>query len=150
MNLRPVGPEASFDLADIHDKAFDRPWTALEFDDLLKSPGAFAVLGEAGDPAEAKGFILCRSIAGEAEILTIAVDPAARRRGWGASLVEIAAGIAAETGSEAMFLEVATDNLAAIALYQTTGFAQVGLRKGYYPHPDGAKDALVMRRALNT
>jgi ribosomal-protein-alanine N-acetyltransferase len=148
MNLRPVGPEAAFDLADIHDKAFDRPWTALEFDELLKSPGAFAILGEAGEPA--KGFILCRSIAGEAEILTIAVDPAARRRGWGAALVEIAAGIAAETESEAMFLEVAADNLAAIALYQATGFAKVGLRKGYYPHPDGAKDALVMRRALNT
>lgn len=150
MNLRPVGPEAAFDLADLHDRAFDRPWTALEFDDLLKSPGAFAILGEAGEPAEAKGFILCRSIAGEAEILTIAVDPAARRRGWGAALVEIAAGIAAETGSEAMFLEVATDNHAAVGLYQTTGFAKVGLRKGYYPHPDGAKDALVMRRALNT
>ncbi|UAL10729.1 ribosomal protein S18-alanine N-acetyltransferase [Caulobacter segnis] len=150
MNLRPVGPEAAFDLADIHDKAFDRPWTALEFDDLLKSPGAFAILGEAGEPVQAKGFVLCRSIAGEAEILTIAVDPAARRRGWGAALVEVAAGIAAETGSEALFLEVAVDNLAAIGLYQATGFAKVGLRKGYYPHPDGAKDALVMRRALNT
>ncbi|HWU80673.1 MAG TPA: GNAT family N-acetyltransferase, partial [Caulobacter sp.] len=69
---------------------------------------------------------------------------------WGAALVEIAAGIAAETGSEAMFLEVAADNQAATALYQSTGFAKVGLRKGYYPHPDGAKDALVMRRALNT
>lgn len=146
MNLRPVGPEASFDLADLHDKAFPKPWTALEFDELLKSPGAFAVLGEADDPAQAKGFILCRSIAGEAEILTIAVDPAARRRGWGAALVEIAAGIAVETGSNAMFLEVAVDNAPAIALYGATGFAKVGLRKGYYPHPDGAKDALVMRR----
>ena len=150
MNLRPVGAEASFDLADLHDKAFDRPWTALEFEALLKSPGVFAVLGEAGEPAEAKGFILCRSIAGEAEILTIAVDPAARRRGWGAALVELAAGVAAETGAEALFLEVAVDNAAAIALYQATLFAKVGLRKGYYPHPDGAKDAVVMRRALNT
>jgi ribosomal-protein-alanine N-acetyltransferase len=150
MNLRPVGAEASFDLADLHDKAFDRPWTALEFEDLLKSPGAFAILGEAGEPAEAKGFVLCRSIADEAEILTIAVDPAARRRGWGAALVEVAAGVAAETGAEALFLEVAVDNTAAIALYQATRFAKVGLRKGYYPHPDGAKDAVVMRRALNT
>ena len=41
-------------------------------------------------------------------------------------------------------------NAAAIALYQSTSFAKVGLRKGYYPHPDGAKDAVVMRRALNT
>jgi ribosomal-protein-alanine N-acetyltransferase len=150
MILRPVGLEACFILADLHDRAFDRPWTALAFEDLLKSPGVFAVLGEAGDPARDKGFLLCRSIAGEAEILTIGVDPAARRRGWGAALVEMAAGIAAETGAEAMFLEVAADNQAAVGLYASSGFARVGVRKGYYPHPDGAKDALVMRRALNT
>lgn len=150
MILRPVGLEACFTLADLHDRAFDRPWTAEEFESLLKSPGVFAVLGEADDPAQARGFILCRAIAGEAEILTIAVDPAARRRGWGAALVEMAAGIAVEAGSEAMFLEVATDNAAAIALYAATGFARVGLRKGYYPHAEGARDALVMRRALNT
>ncbi|WP_419319249.1 GNAT family N-acetyltransferase [Caulobacter sp. ErkDOM-E] len=150
MILRPVGLEACFILADLHDRAFPRPWSALEFEALLKSPGVFAVMGEAGEPAVEKGFILCRSIAGEAEVLTIAVDPAARRRGWGGALVEMAAGIATETGSEAMFLEVASDNTAAVALYAATGFARVGLRKGYYPHPDGARDAIVMRRALNT
>ena len=150
MILRPVGLEACFILADLHDRAFARPWSALAFEGLLKSPGVFAVMGEAGESAQERGFILCRSIAGEAEILTIAVDPAARRRGWGAALVEMAAGIATETGSEAMFLEVAADNTAAIALYVATGFARVGLRKGYYPHPDGARDAVVMRRALNS
>jgi len=150
MILRPVGLEACFILADLHDRAFDRPWSALEFEALLKSPGVFAVLGEAGEPAVEKGFILCRSIADEAEILTLGVDPAARRRGWGAALVEMAAGLATETGAEAMFLEVAADNLAAIGLYAATGFARVGVRKGYYPHPDGAKDALVMRRTLNS
>lgn len=150
MILRPVGLEACFILADLHDRAFERPWDALAFEELLKSPGVFAVLGEAGEPAVEKGFILCRAIAGEAEILTIAVDPAARRRGWGGALVEMAAGIASETGSEAMFLEVAADNAGAIALYAATGFAKVGLRKGYYPHPDGARDAIVMRRALNS
>lgn len=150
MILRPVGLEACFSLADLHDRAFERPWSALALEDLLNSPGVFAVLGEAGEPAVEKGFILCRSIAGEAEILTIAVDPAARRRGWGAALVEMAAGIAAETGSDALFLEVAADNAAALGLYASAGFARVGLRRGYYPHPEGDRDAVVMRRALNT
>ena len=150
MNLRPVGLEACFTLADLHDRAFDRPWSAEEFEALLKGPGAFAVLGESGEPEEARGFILCRAIAGEAEILTIGVDPAARRRGWGAALVEMAAGVAQEAGAVELFLEVAADNLAALKLYETTGFDRVGLRKGYYPHPDGAKDAVVMRRALNS
>jgi ribosomal-protein-alanine N-acetyltransferase len=149
MILRPVGLEACFTLADLHDRAFDRPWSAEEFETLLKGPGVFAVLGEAGDPQEAKGFILCRAIAGEAEILTVTVDPTARRRGWGAALVEMAAGIARAAAFE-MFLEVAADNVAAIGLYQAAGFGRVGLRKGYYPHPDGAKDAVVMRRVLNS
>ena len=150
MILRPVGLEACFTLADLHDRTFDRPWSAEEFEALLKGPGVFAVLGEAGEPEEPKGFILCRAIAGEAEILTVAVDPAARRRGWGAALVEMAAGVAKEAAAVEMFLEVAADNVAAIRLYETTGFARVGLRKGYYPHPDGAKDAVVMRRVLNS
>ena len=147
MILHPVGLEACFTLADLHDRAFPRPWSAEEFEALLKGPGAFAVLGEAEAP---KGFILCRAVAGEAEILTVAVDPAARRRGWGAALVEMAAGIAREAGALEMFLEVAADNLAAIKLYEVTGFNRVGLRKGYYPHADGAKDAVVMRRVLNS
>jgi ribosomal-protein-alanine N-acetyltransferase len=150
MNLRPIGLEACFTLADLHDRAFDRPWSAEEFEILLKGAGAFAVLGEGGEPEEAKGFILCRAIAGEAEILTVAVDPAARRRGWGAALVEMAAGVAQQAGAAELFLEVAADNVAAIKLYETSSFDRVGLRKGYYPHPDGAKDAVVMRRALNT
>ena len=147
MILRPVGLEACFTLADLHDRTFDRPWSAEEFETLLKGPGAFAVLGEGDDP---KGFILCRAVAGEAEILTVAVDPAARRRGWGAALVEMAAGIAREAAAFEMFLEVAADNVAAIKLYESAGFERVGLRKGYYPHPDGAKDAVVMRRTLNS
>lgn len=147
MILHPVGLEACFTLADLHDRAFPRPWSAEEFEALLKGPGAFAVLGEGDEP---KGFILCRAVAGEAEILTVAVDPAARRRGWGAALVEMAAGVAREAGAFEMFLEVAADNLPAIKLYEATGFERVGLRKGYYPHPDGAKDAVVMRRTLNS
>ncbi|CAN5172440.1 GNAT family N-acetyltransferase [soil metagenome] len=147
MILRPVGLEACFTLADLHDRVFPRPWSAEDFEALLKGPGAFAVLGEGDAP---QGFILCRAIAGEAEILTIAVDPAARRRGWGAALVEMAAGVAREAGAVEMFLEVGADNLAAVKLYETSGFDRVGLRKGYYPHVDGAKDAVVMRRALNT
>lgn len=150
MNLRPVGLEACWDLADLHEKAFDKPWAPTEFETLLSGPGVFAILGGSGEPEAPRGFILCRAIAGEAEILTVAVDPDARRRGWGAALVEMAAGIASEAGALDLFLEVAADNVAAIGLYEAAGFMRVGLRKGYYPHPDGAKDAVVMRRALNT
>ncbi len=150
MILRPVGLEACFTLADLHDRAFDRPWSAEEFETLLKGLGAFAVLGESGDPEEARGFILCRAIAGEAEIL----DDRRRSRRPPARLGRRPGRDGGrnrqEAGAVELFLEVAADNVAAIKLYEATGFQRVGLRKGYYPHPDGAKDAVVMRRALNS
>lgn len=141
MSLRAAPAEDAARLAALHAAAFDRPWSAGEIAALMATPGVFALT------IDLQGFILCRSIAGEAEILTVAVDPAARRGGVGRALVEAAAGLAAQDGAESLFLEVAHDNTAALALYAAAGFERVGLRRGYYA--SGA-DAVVMRRALNT
>lgn len=141
MSLRAAPAEDAARLAALHAAAFDRPWSAGEIAALMATPGVFALT------IDLQGFILCRSIAGEAEILTVAVDPAARRGGVGRALVEAAAGLAAQDGAESLFLEVAHDNTAALALYAAAGFERVGLRRGYYA--PGA-DAVVMRRALNT
>lgn len=131
-------------LADIHRAAFDTPWREEDIAALMQGPGGFALV------AESQGFILCRAIAGEAEILTLAVDPTARRNGLGRALVEAAAGVAIEQGADLFFLEVAEDNAPAIGLYQAAGFASAGRRPGYYQRPGGASDALIMRRTLNT
>lgn len=139
--LRAAGPEDVGALAALHADAFDRPWSQADIAAVMAGPGALALI------VESRGFILCRAIAGDAEILTLAVTPAARRLGVGRALVEAAAGLAATRAAESLFLEVADDNVAALALYASAGFARVGLRKGYYA--SGA-DAVVMRRALNT
>lgn len=141
MNLRPASPIDADLLAAMHRVAFEDPWGAGEIAALLNGPGGFAVIAGSDD-----GFILCRAIGGEAEILTLAVAPAARRKGVGRALVEAAAAIAAANDAEAMFLEVAEDNTAAIGLYQSSGFAWAGRRPRYY---GGVTDALVMRRRLN-
>ena len=80
---------------------------------------------------------------------SIAVTPDARRRGVGKALVRAAMGAAAQAGADAAFLEVAVDNAPAAALYAGLGFRRIGLRKGYYDHPEGEVDALVMRLDLN-
>ncbi|AMY67857.1 GNAT family N-acetyltransferase [Frigidibacter mobilis] len=137
-----MSPEA---LAALHAACFTvpRPWSAAEFAGLLARPDAFLL------PAPA-GFLLGRALAGEAELLTLAVDPGARRAGTGSRLVAQFLAEAAGRGAEAAFLEVAEDNLAAIALYATAGFAQAGRRRGYYRLPGGgATDALVMTRAID-
>ncbi|MDO9709844.1 GNAT family N-acetyltransferase [Paracraurococcus lichenis] len=128
-------------LAVLHAAAFPREeaWGADAIRLMLEMPGAYGLWR----PGE--GFILARAAAGEAEILTLAVHPAARRRGLGAGLLAGALAAAAARGAEAMFLEVAAGNAAALALYEGLGFARVGLRRRYYA--DGS-DALVLRRDL--
>ena len=125
-------------LADLHAEAFDTPWTATAFADLLRQAGVAL-------EAEADGFILIRTVADEAEILTLAVRPSARRRGLGGRLVRAATGRAADCGATRMFLEVAEDNGPARALYESLGFEAAGRRPRYYPRPEGpAIDAIVL------
>ncbi len=139
MTLRSLTAADAADLAFLHATSFDAPWAAAEFAELLTSPGVFGLRTD-------DGFILCRAAAGEAEILTLAVKPDHRRAGLGRALIE-AAILLAGNSAETMFLEVASDNRPALGLYKSSGFAQVGLRRGYYA--SGA-DALVLRRALNS
>ncbi len=148
MTLRPAAVHDAQALAELHARCFPAPWDAGEISDLLVGPGGFGLVIEAGSVA---GFILCRALVGEAEVLTLAVEPELRGQGLGQALLLAALGVAENAGAEAMFLEVAADNGRAIALYEGAGFHQVGLRRGYYAnHGGGAVDALVYRRPLNS
>ena len=122
-------------LAAIHEAAFPpgERWDAAAFASLLQTPGASALLDERG------GFVLTRHAGGEAELLTIAVEPGLRRQGVGRTL--LAAALAASDGP--MFLEVASDNAAAATLYRSLGFVGCGHRRDYY---GPGRDALVLRR----
>jgi len=133
-------------LADAHATAFDEPWRAEEFEDLLQGPGVFGFLATDGRP---RGMVLCRVVADEMEVLTLAVDPQARRQGLGTALATAALGAGRQAGATAAFLEVAVDNAAATALYAALGFRREGMRRGYYDRgAAGTVDALVMRLDL--
>jgi len=127
-------------LAAIHAAAFPpaERWGPDAIRLMLEMQSAFGL-------ALPQGFILARVAADEAEILTLAVLPEARRQGVGGTLLAQAMATAAARGASAMFLEAAEHNAAARALYAAAGFAEAGRRKRYYP--DGA-DALVLRRDL--
>ena len=149
MTLRPAEPADVDAMAAAHASAFDEAWSAGDLLVMMTDRGAIALVVEAA-PGALSGFILCRVIAGEAEIVTLAVRPQHRRRGVARALLA-AAEAAARLTAEAMFLEVAVDNAGAIALYEQAGYAPVGRRAGYYARPGGASaDAIVMRRTLNS
>jgi ribosomal-protein-alanine N-acetyltransferase len=129
-------------LAALHAAAFPlaEAWGADAIALMLELPGTYGIWS----PGE--GFVLARAAGGESEILTLAVLPAARRRGLGGALMAAALAGAVLRGAAAMFLEVAAGNAAARGLYHGLGFAEVGRRRRYYP--DGS-DALVLRRDLD-
>ena len=130
-------------LAALHARAFEHAWAAQTFRDFFNSMPAFAFVAPATAP---QGLVLAWADAGEAEILTLAVSPSARRSGFGCALAERACAEALTRGAEAVHLEVAEDNAAARALYEKIGFAEVGRRAGYYAQGDVS--AIIMRRRL--
>ena len=117
------------------------PWAAAQIASTLASPFSFALVRETG-------FLLGQVVAGEAELLTIAVYPEARRRGTGRALVEAFLAEAKARGADTAFLEVAETNTAARSVYAAAGFAQTGRRKGYYRGAGQMVDAILMGRSL--
>jgi ribosomal-protein-alanine N-acetyltransferase len=131
-------------MAALHARTFTTPppWTATAFRSLLDTPGTFAT----GDP---EGFALGRVVLDEAELLTLAVAPASRRKGIGRDRLAAFETRARDMGATEAHLEVAADNAAAIALYEAAGYARSGLRRAYYDAPDGTRvDALLYRKTL--
>ncbi|HZH27845.1 MAG TPA: ribosomal protein S18-alanine N-acetyltransferase [Azospirillaceae bacterium] len=130
--------------AAMHGECFPAdPWDEAAIAGLAADPGAMGLI--AVDGAEPAGFLLARSVADEAEILTICVRPGWRRRGIGRDLLRAAAAGLRSRGAVDLFLEVAHDNAPALGLYRGVGFLEVGRRRAYYR--DG-RDAIVMRGPL--
>ncbi|MCG7520150.1 GNAT family N-acetyltransferase [Ruegeria sp. Ofav3-42] len=128
------------DLADTHAAAFtqSRPWTAEEFADLLSNKFTHVV-------GNAKSFALFQVIADEAELLTIATHPDSQRQGQARKRMQEWHSKAKVLGATRAFLDVAADNLPAIALYTHFGYRPCGSRKGYYLRENNQKiDAILM------
>ncbi|MDA7964073.1 GNAT family N-acetyltransferase [Ruegeria sp.] len=132
------------DMALTHAAAFRdaRPWSAKEFADLLTNPFTQAI-------GDARCFALFQVIADEAELLTIATHPDNQRQGLALHRMADWHAAAQKQGATRAFLEVAADNAAAIALYESCGYSRCGMRKAYYQRKDGPNaDAILMERAL--
>ncbi|NNE22230.1 MAG: tRNA (adenosine(37)-N6)-threonylcarbamoyltransferase complex dimerization subunit type 1 TsaB [Rhizobiales bacterium] len=138
-------------LAGIHGECFPDGWSADDLSTMLASPGMTALIAVPGDGNdEPAGFILYRQAADEAEIITLCVRPAMRRRGVAAQLLGPAIAQAKSDGAAKMFLEVRADNTAAKALYGSAGLAEVGSRPGYYALQDGSRaNATIMALDLD-
>lgn len=135
-------------LAILHQAAFSETWSLEAFASLLALPGTAGVLAEI--PGQLAGYGLFHCVADEAEILSLAVAESCRRQGVARQLLHGILTEAWRQGATQIFLEVACDNTAAIALYQQAGFEKMGVRKGYYQGRNGNQiDAHLYRCPLN-
>jgi len=98
----------------------------------------------AGMPATVCGCVLWRAIVPEAEILQVVVRHAWRGRGYGSRMLAACSDIMLASGVRDVFLEVASGNRPALALYRSAGFRAMGRRTGYF----GSQDAVLMRSAV--
>jgi [ribosomal protein S18]-alanine N-acetyltransferase len=132
IELRVVDRTYCVVLSALHCACFPDGWGVASMDEVLRSPGVYAIL--AADGEQAAGLALGRRIADEAELLTLGVAPEFRRQGLGAALVRAVASVVPR--ARTLHLEVAADNPPALMLYRTMGFGQIGRRKDYYRRPD--------------
>ena len=129
-------------MEDSFDPAYGEAWTGPQCAGLLPLPGVWLTLAKAG--AEVVGFALSRVVAGEAELLLLAVAQRAQGRGVGDRLVRRFMADARTRGAGRLHLEVRDGNHA-VALYTRLGFREVGRRRNYYSGRDGQLfDALTL------
>ncbi len=133
-------------MEDSFDPAYGEAWTAPQCAGLMPMHGVWLSL--ARDGQDVVGFALGRLVAGEAELLLLAVRRNRQQKGVGASLLDRFTGLAAARGARRLHLEVRDGNHA-LKLYAKAGFHEVGRRKNYYTGRDGqVYDALTLSKII--
>lgn len=147
ISVEPLGAKDCQTIQPIHATAFHHGWSSDDFRSLMAQDTVFGFIARPeGKPHAALGFVLSRLVAGEAEILTIAVARSAQRQGVGRALMDAVLRHLYQERTETLFLEVDAANVAAQALYGRLGFKKVGDRPAYYETANGRSSALILRR----
>ena len=143
-----IRPMCGGDVAEvfaIERAAYPFPWTAGIFRDCLRVGYICRVLTVA---EQIVGYGVMSMGAGEMHVLNLCIAEAYRGRGFGRRMLEHLLGQGAVAGMLDAFLEVRPSNAAALALYHSLGFEQIGMRRGYYQAVNGREDACVLKLTL--
>ena len=146
--LRPMTLAALDGVVALEAAVYPFPWTRGNFVDSLAAGYVASTLNGSG--GELIAYCVAMRGADELHLLNITVAPVARRRGHARRLLGALVAMCRAQGDERIWLEVREANVDAQATYRRLGFTQVGVRKGYYPAPAGAReDAVVMSLGID-
>lgn len=149
LHIEPAIPDDADDLARLHAAGFYRGWPREDFVGYLSEVSTPSYVITDGARRKILGFSMLRLAGDEAELITIAIDPKLRGKGFGTALMRAMFDDLLRSPARRMVLEVAEDNPSALALYRKQRFREIGRRAGYYARANGVPaTALVMARDL--
>ena len=140
VTVRETGAEDGPAIAALESVCFDAPWSIAAVRSLLDD--GLTRVWVARTSSEIAGAAMLRIVAGEGELLRIAVHPSVQRQGVGRALLRVVMSAVADACPLGVYLEVRASNVAARQLYAREGFVEGGRRRDYYEAP--REDAILM------
>lgn len=149
MNIKivPMTADHLDELEKLERICFSRPWSRKMLAEELDNECAAFLVAEDAMTGKAVGYAGLLVVADEGYITNVAVFPEYRRQGIAAQIIQVFINFAKGNQLAFLTLEVRPSNTAAIALYQSFGFEEVGRRKNYYDLPK--EDALILTREFD-
>lgn len=144
IKIVPMAPEHLDALATLERVCFSRPWSRQMLADELDNQCAAFLTALEPDTDRVIGYAGLLVAADEGYITNVAVEPSRRRQGVAAQLLQVFDSFARANKLAFLTLEVRPSNEAAIALYRSFGFEEVGRRRNYYDLPK--EDALILTK----
>ena len=133
------------DIVAIEQAVHIHPWSRGNFADSIAA-GYHCWVAHRDSALVGYGVVMIG--AAEAHLLNLSVAPSWQRQGIGAKLTRFFVKLARDYGADKIYLEVRPSNAAARALYLAQGFAEIGVRRDYYPASGGREDAVIMELGL--
>lgn len=132
--MEPVGFDDLEQILEIENSSFLSPWTRRLFEEELTNPRSriFLLKSRENKKEAIMGYICLWLVSDEAQILKIAVRPAARRKGFASALLQFALDYSYRNNILKAFLEVREHNHPARCFYHKCGFSLLGVRPRYY------------------
>ena len=145
--IRLMQPADLKAVAAVERAAYEYPWSLGIFRDCLLA-GYYCLVLDVG--GSVTGYGIMSVAAGEAHLLNLCVHPAAQRLGYGRRLLNTLLLKASDAQADKVFLEVRPSNQAALRLYGSAGFEQIGVRPAYYQAENGREDAVILAATLRS
>ena len=146
ITVREAEADDAAAMAAIHRACFPRCWDETAMTQLLAEPLCLSLVATSRGDGDLQALLIVRGVADEAELLTLAVEPACRREGLARALLGATVAACREAGAKQLFFEVEAGNDAALHLYRSFGAVAVGGRPAYY---ENGADAAILSLALS-